>query len=214
MGFENAVWPRKIHKADAATTARLPASVKTRCEPGITRRGRRPAWCVQPPHCARPPLGAKGCTAPPRRARSLRSSRTGWPHPVRTGIHQSSCQHAHGGQFRGRISGGRHRRSWGISSKGLQYGKPIINANCLHLQSYSLIRISGSGNAEGVPSLSGVMARCTCPASMLAVADGLIAPVRVVATSVQSAHLCGCGPRQRSHVEVASTVVALKPSDQ
>lgn len=205
---------RKIHQADAATTARLPASVKTRSESGITGRGRRPPWCERPPHCARSPQGAKGCTAPPRRARSLRSSRTGWLQLVRTGFHQSSCQHAHGGQFRGRRSGGRHRRSWRISSKGWQHGKVIINANWLHLQSHSLIRISSRGNAEGVPSLSGVMARCTCPASMLAVADGLIAPVRVLRTSVQSAYLCGCGPRQRSHVEVASTVVALKLSDQ
>ena len=65
-----------------------------------------------PTRCAAQPLGWKHGTAPPHRARSLRSSRTGWLHPIQTVFRQSPCRPGRGGRFHGRKLGGRHKRSW------------------------------------------------------------------------------------------------------
>lgn len=62
--------------------------------------------------CAGRPPGAWHGTGPPRRVRNLRSSRTGCPRPVQTGFRQNPCRPGHGGQFRGRKLGGRHKQSW------------------------------------------------------------------------------------------------------
>ena len=58
------------------------------------------------------PSGSGRCTGPPRRVRTARTGRIAWPRPIQTGFLRNPFRHEHGGQFPGRIFGGRRKRSW------------------------------------------------------------------------------------------------------
>ena len=126
---------RKIHQVEPATKIRLPASVERSsmlCFP-------EESWQAEPvvpqSHCAARQPGLLRCIAPPRRGRSFRSIRIGWPRPARTGSHRSSCRHGHGGQSHGPKPGGKHRRSWRQAVwLAVERMIEIINTNLSHLQ--------------------------------------------------------------------------------
>ena len=80
------------------------------------------AW----PRCATLPPGWRHGTAPPHRGRSLRSNRTGWRHPARTGFRQSPCRHGRGGRFLGQRFGGKHKRSWQWAAARLVVDEAVV----------------------------------------------------------------------------------------
>jgi|GEM_PF-5032890 len=61
---------------------------------------------------AHAPLAATVGIASRPRVRWIRTDRTGWPRPCRSGCRQSSCRSARPGRWFCRSRGGRHRRSW------------------------------------------------------------------------------------------------------
>ena len=81
------------------------------CSASIKKRLQHPLQSARL-RCAAQPPGAMHGTGPPRRGHSLRSSRTGWQHPVQTGFRQSPCRPGRGAQFHGQRLGGRHKQSW------------------------------------------------------------------------------------------------------
>ena len=103
---------RKTHQAEASTSNALAAQIESNMVFMRPRRRMARVRMAKRLRCAAPPLGARRCTVPLRRARSLRSGRTGWRRPAQTGFHQNPCPHAHGGRCHGRKHGGRHKQSW------------------------------------------------------------------------------------------------------
>ena len=111
-GQKDLSYLRKIHQAEPATRIRLPASVDRSSMPCFPKWSWQAGSVAAQPRCAGRRPGAMHCTARSRRGRSFRSTRTGWPRPVRTGFRRSPCRRVHGGQSHGPKFGGKHRRSW------------------------------------------------------------------------------------------------------